>query len=610
VKPPDQPYNEATAGTARGTATHGPIVLTETPGLLAPDESLAVIQSVAERFADSDDLSAVLQTVAQLVRKSLGASAITVGVISADQSMLVTLLVIGFSPRSEALLSKPLPLAGRLPATHVLRHGTPIFWSSLEERDRDYPEFASFPSDHEAWAILPLVLRGTPIGVLVLGWIETRRFSQTDSALLKLIAHQCAVAVDRARLQEEARGERATLELLGEGTRLMVSALDPNQILRSLVLLAVPRLAPWCAVYVADRGQLCRVAREVTGERLAKELETVSAVKLDSAAPLAVTYRTGHSRIVCATARRLRGIYTKASGAQVSGADAAWTALLVPVTAAGRVIGVMSLVSDRWAGAPPAQVRYAAEGLAGRAGVALANARRFERERLTAALLTEALLPTEVPTIPGFEAATRYLPAGSQVAGDWFDLAHLPSGRYLVGVGDAAGHGIRAASLMAQLRNAARGLAVGGNPPSRILHGLGLLTLEDDPESFATAVYATLDPSEGSVVWASAGHISPVLFGPEGARFLPPADFPPLGWPATGPPTDRLIQLEPKEGIVLLTDGVVERRGEDLANRLEMVRQVVARHGSDPAESLAGRIVASAGDQAEDDCCLVVLKRD
>jgi GAF domain-containing protein len=568
-----------------------------------------VIQAVSERFADSDDLSEVLRTVAEVVRESLGASAITVGVISADRALLVTLLALGFSSRTEAMLSKPIQLGGRLPATNALRNGEPIFWSSLEERDTAYPEFAEFPSDHEAWAILPLIVRGRPIGVLVLGWLESRQFSRTDSALLKVIAHQCAVAVDQGRLREEARVERETLELLAEGTRLMVSALDPNQILRNLVLLAVPRLAPWCAVYEADKGRLRRVAREVTSETLEEELGSVPAVRLDSEAPLAVTYRTGGAKVVSATTDLLRDIYTKPLNVPVSRPDAAWTALLIPVTVAGRVIGVMTLVSDAWSGVPPPQVRYAAEGLAGRAGVALGNARRFERERLTAALLTEALLPTDVPSIPGYEAATRYLPAGSQVAGDWFELSHLPSGRFLIGVGDAAGHGIQAASLMAQLRNAARGLAVNGNPPSRVLHGLGLLTLEDDPESFATAIYATLDAAEGSVVWASAGHIPPLLFGPDGARFLPFADFPPLGWPSTAPPTDRVIELGQSEGLVLLTDGVVERRGADLADRLEMLRAVVARNGSEPAERLADRIFTSVGQQAEDDCCIVVLKR-
>jgi hypothetical protein len=86
-------------------------VLIPNPSLLSPDESLAVIQSVSEQFADSDDLSEVLATVAEVVRTSLRASAITVGVIRADRSVLVTLLALGFSAKSEEMLSKPCRLA-------------------------------------------------------------------------------------------------------------------------------------------------------------------------------------------------------------------------------------------------------------------------------------------------------------------------------------------------------------------------------------------------------------------------------------------------------------------------------------------------------------------
>ena len=229
---------------------------------LSAAERLALVQRIAERLADSENLSEVLATVVWSANEALGAAAITVGLVSEDRSSLVTLVSVGMSPRTEELLSKPVPLAGGIPASSVLGNGEPLFWSSLEERDRAYPEYKDFPSEHESWAVLPLVVHGTAIGVISLGWGDRRRFSRADAALLKLLAHQCAVAVDRARLQEIERGERETLELLGEGTRLMVSALDPDRVVERLVRLAVPRLAPWCAVYVAERHRLTRVAGE------------------------------------------------------------------------------------------------------------------------------------------------------------------------------------------------------------------------------------------------------------------------------------------------------------------------------------------------------------
>jgi serine phosphatase RsbU (regulator of sigma subunit) len=241
--------------------------------------------------------------------------------------------------------------------------------------------------------------------------------------------------------------------------------------------------------------------------------------------------------------------------------------------------------------------------------VALARARRFDRERRTAALLTQALLPADVQPIDGYGAAARYLPAGSHVAGDWFDLTHLPSDRYLVGIGDAAGHGIRAASLMAQLRNAARGLAVGGNPPSEILHGLGLLAVEDDPESFATAIYGVLEPASGDLLWASAGHIPPLLCEPGKAAYLESDNGTPLGWPTIRKPEDRVTRLRPGDTVVLVTDGVLERRDADLGERLEQLRDLLGDSCELDARTVADRIVRDLCVEPEDDCCVVVLQR-
>lgn len=591
----DSPTDDG--GTGEAASPFAGTSLPPTSRRLTAAGRLALVQFVAEKLAAGHDLPEVLAAVVQGLREALGAEAVTIG--APQRGMLVTLVADGLAATSQELVRDPLALDDDAPATKVLRTGEPIFWTSLEERDRNYPAYAGYPSAHQSWAILPLIVHGSPLGVMSLGWGERRRFGRAEAALLGVVAHLCAAAIDRAVLQDEERRERETLELLGEGTRLMVSALDPDQVVRSLVRLAVPRLAPWCAVYVADRNELRRVALEAASTPgIAEVLGEAAVVATDADSALAVTYRSGETAIIREGDRPDR-----------DGGDPPWTALVVPVKAAGQVIGVMSLASPAWAGEPPAQVRFGAEGLAGRAGVALARARRFDRERRTAALLTQALLPADVQPIEGYDAAARYLPAGSHVAGDWFDLTHLPSDRYLVGIGDAAGHGIRAASLMAQLRNAARGLAVGGNPPSEILHGLGLLAVEDDPESFATAIYGVLEPASGNLVWASAGHIPPLLCEPGKAAFLESDNGTPLGWPTAHKPEDRVTRLRPGDTVVLVTDGVVERRDADLAERLEQLRDLLGDSCELAARTVADRIVRDLCVEPEDDCCVVVLQR-
>jgi hypothetical protein len=96
----------------------------------------------------------------------------------------------------------------------------------------------------------------------------------------------------------------------------------------------------------------------------------------------------------------------------------------------------MTLVSDSWGGTRSSGVWHSAGGLAGRAGTAVRNARRYDLEHSAANLLTEATLPGELPEVAGYQAATRYIPAEGRVAGDWFDVAQLPGGAFLVRVGE------------------------------------------------------------------------------------------------------------------------------------------------------------------------------
>jgi|HubBroStandDraft_1064217.scaffolds.fasta_scaffold09070_1 GAF domain-containing protein len=577
-------------------------------------DRLETVRVVAGQLADSGDLEQVLSTMDAAVRDALGAGAVTIGLIDDAQGTMTTLMATGFSERTELLLSRPIILDEDVPAAEVWRTGKPIFWSSLDDRDRDYPKYAGVPSEHESWAVLPLVVTGSVTGVISIGWPERRRFSEVDSALLGVLAQQCAVAVDRARLQKAERAERETLELLAEGTRLMVSALDPAVVVRRLVRLAVPRLAPWCAMYVAERDGLRRVAVDIQGNpELAAELQRQPPIAIDSGSPVAASFRRRETIVVpTVTSELLRTLYSDGEAARMPDLDLdrSWTALVVPVWAAGSVIGVMSLVSSVWRGNPPQEVRFAAEGLAGRAGIALWNARRFERERLTASLLTQALMPNEAPAIAGYDLSARYQPWGGPVAGDWFDVTHLPSGEYLIGIGDAAGHGLQAASLMAQLRSAARGSAFAGSGPGEILNGLGLLTIEDDPENLATAIYSILDTERGELRWASAGHIAPLHAGGGSARYLESAGRPPLGCPVEDAPAEHLLHLGPGEMVVLLTDGVVEQRGADLAERLEVLRALVADHTSETAAAVAGHIMSALCHPPDDDCCVVVLRRE
>ena len=410
-------------------------------------DRISVVRDIAERLTAVVDLPDLARAVASGFREGLGATALTLAVLDQDGKSFTTLVAEGVTEASKERLSGCVPVDLLDAGGHGDGRGATTVLVVARGPGPGISRVLGYPSIARSWAVLPLVVRGSSIGVLAVGWDTEHDFDEVEAAFLQVLAHQCAVALDRTLLDQVRRSERRALELLSEGTRVMVSALEPQAIIDALADLAVPRLAPWCGIYVVEGQRLRRVAIQIAGDReLAAELRNQHALSIDDQHPLTKAFRTAESIVVPVHESFVRAVYPPEQAERILQRRVPWTALAVPIKASGEVIGVMSLVSDTWGEGPPDDVRFVAEGLAGRAGVALVNARRFEEERRTAALVMGAVLPEELPDIPGYEVAARYLPAGSRVAGDWYDVARLPSGPYLIGIGDAAGHGTLAAS--------------------------------------------------------------------------------------------------------------------------------------------------------------------
>ena len=100
-----------------------------------------------------------------------------------------------------------------------------------------------------------------------------------------------------------------------------------------------------------------------------------------------------------------------------------------------------------------------------------------------AEVLQRSLLPESLPAIDGVELEARYLPAsrGAAIGGDWYDAIELEDGRVAVVVGDVVGHGLRAATVMGQLRNAFRAYALVETSPAQTLVRLNRLLCQGRP---------------------------------------------------------------------------------------------------------------------------------
>ncbi|MEU3068706.1 SpoIIE family protein phosphatase [Streptomyces sp. NPDC006906] len=230
------------------------------------------------------------------------------------------------------------------------------------------------------------------------------------------------------------------------------------------------------------------------------------------------------------------------------------------------------------------------------------------RQRETAVTLQRSLLPQELEQPDDLRIAATYQPGGTDAAvgGDWYDVITLGAGRTALVIGDVMGRGVRAAAVMGQLRTAVRAYARLDLPPHEVIQLLDGLAAEIDATQIATCVYAVHDPNEGQLVYASAGHL-PILVRDEDGTVHSAAD-------PTGPPlgtggwvhTSGTIALPPGSTAVLYTDGLVERRSEDIDEGVDSLSRALAGAKGSP-QVVCDRLIRSLGVTAEHDDDVAVL---
>ncbi|WP_322984296.1 ATP-binding SpoIIE family protein phosphatase [Streptomyces sp. S584] len=236
------------------------------------------------------------------------------------------------------------------------------------------------------------------------------------------------------------------------------------------------------------------------------------------------------------------------------------------------------------------------------------------RHRETAVTLQRSLLPQDLEQPDDLRIAATYQPGGTDAAvgGDWYDVITLGAGRTALVIGDVMGRGVRAAAVMGQLRTAVRAYARLDLPPHEVLQLLDVLAAEIDASQIATCAYAVHDPNEGHLVYASAGHLPILVCNEDGTvhRAEDPTG-PPLGTGGTGGTggwvhTSGTIPLPPGSTAVLYTDGLVERRSEDIDEGVAALERALSGAKGTP-QVVCDRLIRSLGVTAEHDDDVAVL---
>ncbi|MEV0317948.1 fused response regulator/phosphatase [Streptomyces sp. NPDC050658] len=250
-------------------------------------------------------------------------------------------------------------------------------------------------------------------------------------------------------------------------------------------------------------------------------------------------------------------------------------------------------------------------GLVGRLAHATALAaeplQMYAEERHVALTLQRSFLPQQLPELPGTEVVVRYVPASrrAEIGGDFYAAIATPAG-VLAGIGDVVGHSLEAATVMVELRHALRAYCVEDPDPGTLTRRLDRMLQRYHPEVTATMCLTLVDPATGRVRIANAGHIPPlVVRGAGGARYVA-VRGPLLGLGLDRPPPGEVV-LGVADRLLMVTDGLIETRGTDLAVSMERLRGAAAA-APEGVTALCDTLLHCFEREQEDDVALVALR--
>jgi serine phosphatase RsbU (regulator of sigma subunit) len=285
--------------------------------------------------------------------------------------------------------------------------------------------------------------------------------------------------------------------------------------------------------------------------------------------------------------------------------------LIVPLSIRERTIGALTMVSAESGRTFDSGDVEFAEQIATRAALAVERARLYSERAVISRTLQNSLLPDAIPSIPGWEVAALYRPAGhdSEVGGDFYDLWQVGD-EWLMMIGDVTGKGVGAATLTAVVRHTARAASEYDSRPASVLERVDVALRRRPLTSLCTALCLRASPSATTV--AAGGHPLPLLIGEDGISRVGEHGTM-LGalkrtrWP------EQEVALQPGETLVAFTDGVTDtvgERGERFGE--DRLRETLARLGDRAPEQLCADLAAAlqefqVGAQA-DDTAIVIMR--
>jgi len=416
-------------------------------------------------------------------------------------------------------------------------------------------------------------------------------------------------------IDDQKRAENV-LAFFARAGRVLGESLEPPMLGYNMARLVVPEHADHCEVYEISRDRLALLASVHTDPEKREILREIHArwpLDLRDEA-IADIFRYNQPVIVpeitdamrAAEAREPEHLALLHSLNETS-------RILLPLSARGLPCGLLSVGYVTSSGRHYAgrDLSFIQE-LGQRFALALDNAHRYQHEHRVAHALQEAMLEIRLPRVPGARLDSLYIPGESelQVGGDWFDAFELPNGTIALSIGDVTGHGLDAAVVMGELRQAMRSAAIEALTPANVLdHADRALRLQRS-ETIATAGFALYDPRERTLTYASAGHPAPMFCAPDGQVLSIEGHGLPLGLRQAGAGEEVHVTFDPGTMLVLYTDGLTEYN-RDAATAEQKLREGLSLECADPAHQPAHslyRRVVPINAPSPDDTAILTLQ--
>ncbi|MGW7427107.1 SpoIIE family protein phosphatase [Streptomyces sp. NPDC054813] len=417
----------------------------------------------------------------------------------------------------------------------------------------------------------------------------------------------------KAKAQAALAAERQRAKDIADFSSALITAATEQELRQvALTRLAATFGASGALLALVDEGRL-RVSTDAGIEMW--EVEVMHGLPLDHPSALPEAIRTGRPQLIIDREDYIRRWPRGAEFPRLGRLGSDYAASITPLSEAGNQPLGAWLVTYGSGYRPSLEERTLMGTLADLAGQALRRIRLQQARVELAAALQRTMLPTLPAHLGGLEVAARYRPSrdGLDIGGDWYDAFVMSDGTVAMEIGDAQGHDVDAAAVMGQVRASMRAIAAHEPDPATVLTRTNELLVTMGAARFASCTMLHIDPGDGRVTGASAGHVPLLCARTDGSHSIHElAGGPVLGVVSETEYGEETFTLDEDSALVMVTDGVVEGPGLTLEAGLERAGTLAGgalRDGLN-AEETAERILDAAVAVGHvDDVAVLVIRR-